>query len=99
MEITLNEVDVQKLSLQPGDTLVVTVKGEEFLDEKIMGDLRDSFRKKFKNNQVEVVLLAMPEDHDVKLSVIKNEAIPAPYCAGCDCGKKERFEKKEGNET
>lgn len=94
-EITLKEVEVQKLNLQPGDTLVVTIRTEdvETLDQSFVKALQDGFRKRFVNNKIEVVMLAMNEAQKIDFTVVKEK--PAQnYCDDCGCGKKEAAERR-----
>jgi hypothetical protein len=63
----LTEIEVQKLNLQPGDTLMVTIKNDH-IDHDSMNSLRAQFKKVFPNNQVFV--FGMDSDGDVKLAVV-----------------------------
>lgn len=89
MEVTLKEVEVQKLNVQPGDTLVVTIRSEfpDEVDSTFIKALQEGFRKRFVNNKVEVIMMALPEEQKIEFTVVKEK--PAQnYCDDCNCGKK-----------
>jgi hypothetical protein len=106
-EITLNEIDVRKLNLQPGETLVVTIKSDEITDESLYA-LRRGLMGYFPNNKV--LVLGVGSEGSIDLTVAKSVAYdesqaqsncgpgPANYCSDCSCGKKEAYEGN-GNET
>lgn len=94
MELSLKEVEFVKVNLGPGDTLILKLRGEEWLNnpEQAMR-LKEGFDKLFPDNPV--VVLTMPNNHDVELSAInensENKACNTQnYCADCNCGKKEQ---------
>jgi hypothetical protein len=96
MELKLNEVEVTKLNLQPGETLVVTLRSDE-IGEYDMDSLGAAFRKAFPNNRVAV--LNVGTNGDVKFQSIKEEVkdlscsnSPVGYCGDCNCGKREQIE-------
>lgn len=87
MELTLKEIEVQKLSVQPGDVIIATVKGEYFEENSEAADqLRQALAEAFKDKQVKVVVMQLPDDHDVKFSITQSQ--PLSYCSDCSCGKK-----------
>jgi len=92
-EIKLKELEVQKINLQPGDVLMVTVKHED-IDYSSMQNLRKQLNLAFPDNKV--MLFGMGNSGEVKLAVMSSEPVaPAPslgYCGDCSCGKKERVE-------
>lgn len=63
----LTEIEVQKINLQPGDTLMVTIKNDEITHEA-MNNLRVRFKTVFPKNQVFV--FGMGTDGDVKFAVV-----------------------------
>lgn len=95
MELKLNEVEVTKLNLQPGETLVVTVKSED-MSMYDMDDMAKGFRKLFPNNKVAV--LNVGTTNEVVMTVVKDLAAescgstPSSFCGDCSCGKKEAYE-------
>jgi hypothetical protein len=81
-------VELQKISLKPGDVLAVKLVGDDF-DIDTMESLRDSLKQVFTNNKV--MVFQMPKDSDIQFTAI--ESAPAQnYCSDCSCGKKERAE-------
>jgi hypothetical protein len=70
MEITIKEVEVQKLNLQKGEVLFVKYKGEQIEVRQLM-DFRKELRKVFPNNKV--VVLGLPEGEDLEFSTVKPE--------------------------
>jgi hypothetical protein len=91
-EITLKEIEVVKLNLQPGETLVVKIKSDE-IDESFMEFFKKSLKPHFPNN--EVLIVGMYASDDIEFSTIKDESATScgpSFCEDCNCGKKERFE-------
>lgn len=93
MELSLKEVEVQKLNLRPGDSLVVTVRSEN-VDEFDVQMLAEGFRKRFPGNQI--IVLTVGTQDSIGLSVVKAPLIgcasPTSYCNDCNCGKREQIE-------
>lgn len=93
------EVQAQKLQVEPGDTIIFTIKQSEITDalSGSLNRLGDNLRKIFKDNQV--IVLGVEPDGDVKISVVKQPTLPVAepvnlgYCNNCDCGKKEAAEQ------
>jgi hypothetical protein len=87
--------ELTKINLGPNDTLLVKLKGEEFLNDHSFADvMKKNFEKVFPENRV--ILMTMPYNHDVELSAINENSEnkgcnTASYCADCSCGKKERL--------
>lgn len=105
-EVRFNELDVQRLNLQPGELLVVTIKSDEVSQES-MYELRKGLEKYFPNNKILVLGHAVSDN--IALTVAKDMSYseekpqvsgcgptPADYCSSCSCGKKEAFERKQG---
>ena len=88
-EFRLKELDVQRINLQPGDVLMVTLKHDD-INQSSMEALRRQFKVVFPNNRT--FIFGMGSDGDVKLAVV-NEAPIVSYCNNCDCGKKELAEQ------
>lgn len=97
MEIKINEVEVQKLNLQPGEILVVKVRSDVVRPED-MDILASQFRKLIPGNKVAVLMLG--ENDNIDLTIAKGSEYPevdkssspcsiANYCNDCSCGKKE----------
>lgn len=96
MELKLNEVEVQKLNLQPGEVLVVKIKSDD-LTQDAMYQLRKGMTAYFPNNKV--VVLGIGEEGSIDLTVAKPAEYPeVNYCSDCSCGKKAAYEGN-GNET
>lgn len=91
-EIKLNEVDVQRLNLQPGEVLVVKVKSDALNDEA-MYQLRKGLLGYFPNNKV--IVLGHAEDESIDLTIAKGSEYPeTQYCSDCSCGKKAAAEDR-----
>lgn len=95
MEVTLNEVEVTKLNLQPGETLVVSIKSD-WVGQTELNSIKEGFNKRFPNNSVLVLGFGM--DDSVKFTSIaaletKTQSSVGcgtqSYCSDCSCGKKE----------
>lgn len=86
-------VEVQRLNLQPGDVLAVTVKNDDLRQESVDG-LRKQLELVFPNNKVFV--FAMGTNDDVQLAIVSQTELPVAscgpvgYCNDCTCGKKEQ---------
>jgi hypothetical protein len=93
MQIGFDVVEVQRLSLQPDDVLMVTVKNDE-LSQASVDALRKQLQLIFQNNKVFV--FAMGTNDDVQLSIVSEAQLPVAscdpvgYCSDCSCGKKEQ---------
>lgn len=103
-EISLNEIDVRKLNLQPGEVLIVTIKSDE-LTEDSMYQLRRGLMGYFPNNKV--LVMGVGSEGNIDLTVARHVAYdeptaeacgpgPANYCSDCSCGKKQAY---EGNDN
>lgn len=90
MELKINEVDVQKLNLQPDEVLVVKVRSDEIQQSDIQ-HLSDGLKKIFSNNRV--VVLAVGSEGSIDLTIAKQSEYPETnYCSDCSCGKKAAYE-------
>jgi len=91
MQFGFDVVEVQRVNLQPGDVLMVTVKNDDLSQESV-DMLRKQLQLVFPNNKVFV--FAMGTSDDVQLSIVSQgenpvaECSPVGYCSDCDCGKK-----------
>ena len=86
MELKINEVDVQKLNLQPGEVLVVKVKSDQVSADDIQS-LCEGLKEFFPNNKV--VVLAVEEGGDINLTTIKDSCnIDTNCCGECNCKTK-----------
>jgi hypothetical protein len=96
-EISLNEVDVQKLDMKPGQILVVTIKHDDVSYESL-SQLQGQFAQLIPNNKV--LVFCVGTDGDLKLAVIDQpekpvaKKAPISYCTDCSCGKKEQAESQ-----
>ena len=99
MEVTLKEVEVQKLDLREGEVLAVTLKHDDVTYDSLKS-LQKQFAALFPNNKV--LVFNVGTDGDIKLAVLEgqqNSVAPAPqlgYCTDCNCGKKDRAEGLNG---
>lgn len=95
MEITIREIEVQKLNVAPGEVLFVKVSGPDFDDPVIRQSFHNALSKTFPANRVFVV--SLDEKHKIEFTPIaiqKEEAqgcetTEVGYCSSCNCGKKE----------
>jgi hypothetical protein len=93
-EIKLNEVEVQRLNLQPKEVLVVKVKSDDISNQDLEA-LTNGLRGVFTNNKV--VVLATGSDGAIDLTIAKETEYPeVNFCSDCACGKKAAY---EGNEN
>lgn len=92
-QVGFDVVEVQRLNLQAGDVLMVTVKNDD-LNQASVDALRRQLELVFQNNKVFV--FAMGTNDDVQLSVVSQSenpvasSSPVGYCSDCTCGKKEQ---------
>ncbi|CAM6004864.1 unnamed protein product [Sphagnum balticum] len=97
MQFGFDVVEVQRVGLQPGDILMVTVKNDD-LSQDSVDSLRNQLQAVFPNNKVFV--FAMGTSDDVQLKII-NDSNPLAiqsnpgYCSDCDCGKKATSEAED----
>lgn len=87
MEITFNQVDVEKLNLGPDDVLVVTVKTKEA--NAGLNYFADSLRETFDKNKV--VVIGLIGNDEVAFTIVR-EKPQQNYCSDCNCGKREGTE-------
>ena len=90
MELTLKEVEFQKIKLEPGETLFIQMTGDEFTSNPEQVDyFRVMMQKSFPDNKV--LIMAIPSGNKVEIGSIKEVAScqTASYCQDCNCGKKE----------
>ena len=67
-----NEVEINKVSLQPGEVLFLKVKGPDFQSDEVCDSLQQSFRKIFPDNKIGVLYL---EENSIDISVISAEHV------------------------
>lgn len=72
MEITLKEVEVQKLNLQPDETLLVTIKSDE-VDMRTIEEFKRGFSQQFPNNTIAVIGVGLNDE--VIYSTIKETKV------------------------
>lgn len=97
MEVKLNEVEVTKLNLQPGEILMVTLKNDD-VDAESMNALAEGLRKFFPANKVAVMNVG--KDGDLRFQTLAAAMAPdlscsastVGYCGDCNCGKREQIE-------
>lgn len=93
INILIKEVEVNRLNLKPGETLVVKVSGEEFINNSdMLMRLKMGFETSFPDNKI--LLMSMPEGNRVEFDTILEESSCSigKYCVDCSCGKK--YEKE-----
>ena len=93
MELTLKEVEVNKLNLSPGDIVVIKCQGESFTPENI-----EAFGQSVKNMVPfnRVMILNLNNGDSVNFDIVSPAEAPTQnYCSDCSCGKKEAYENKE----
>lgn len=83
--INVVNVEINRLNLQPGEVLMVTLKSEE-TDMSFLSDFRNGIQKLLPNNKVGVIGLN-PKD-SLQITIVKPEE--TSYCSDCTCGKKEQ---------
>lgn len=88
-ELKINEIEVQKINLQPGDVLMVTVQHED-ADEESLYALKNTLTGLFPNNKI--MLFSMSSEGYVKFTVASQTQ--KNYCDDCNCGKKQEWEMK-----
>jgi hypothetical protein len=76
-------IEAQKIKLEKGDTLMVTVKNE-YVEHDEIRLLSSVFKKAFPDNKVFV--FNMGSDGDVKFAIASEPE--NTYCKDCNCGKK-----------
>lgn len=92
-EIKFNEVDVQRLNLQPKEVLVVRVKSDD-ISQYAIEQLGTQLRSIFTNNKV--VVLAVGLEDSIDLTIAKETEYPeVNFCSDCACGKKDAYEGKQ----
>jgi len=62
--------EINKLTLQPGDVLSVTIKGDDLSPENL-NDLQEGIKNYFPAHKV--MMFMMRPDQDIKFEVIKGE--------------------------
>jgi hypothetical protein len=86
MEINIKEVEVQKLNIQPGEVLVISIKTIS-LEEEDLADIKRSFEQLFPNNKV--VIFSMTKNSKVEFTTIKDETanLNSGCCGDCECSE------------
>lgn len=87
LQIGFDVVELQVVSLKPGDILVAKLIGDYDVDT--MNNLREHLKRVFTNN--DVMVFTVPAGDDIQFQAIKKEE-PKGYCNDCDCGKRESGE-------
>jgi septin family protein len=87
----LTEIEVHKLNLQPGETLMVTIKSD-YVEQQQLQPFKDEFRRVFPNN--EIFIFGMDSDSEIKFVVVNQseksvDSSPKMHCNNCNCEKKE----------
>lgn len=97
-ELTLKEVEVTKLNLNPGDVLTITIKSDD-VDQYSLNSFRDVVKTAFPSNRV--ILLSVGLDDSVNFTVVADPNVEASgcstssFCSDCSCGKKEMYESEQ----
>ena len=85
MQFGFDVVEAQRVALQPGDTLMITVKNDD-LSQASVDALRMQLERVFPQNKV--FIFAMGTSDDVKISIVSQTQ--TSYCSDCNCGKAEQ---------
>src|SRR5580704_7167881 len=100
-KVGLIEIEVNKISLNPGDVLLAKVSGPDFAEQEVCEAFKESLKSVFPNNRIGVLFL---DKNQVDISVISQETAQAlenvlnsennacnsaNFCNNCSCGKKE----------
>ena len=85
----ITEIEIQKINLSPGDTLIVTVKNDDIHPSALV-ELQKQFKLVFPDNKT--FILGMGTDGDVKLAVV-NQPESRYDNDGCDL---KESDKKNG---
>jgi hypothetical protein len=93
----IKEIITQKITLEPGEVLVVTLKIDDDIEYAQMRELGDNLRSIFPDNKV--VVFRVGSDQDIQLTTVKDSSYndcskPDSYCQDCSCGKKERAQNE-----
>lgn len=93
-ELKATEIQLTRLSLNPGEVLAVKVTSSEVTQADLVV-LEDQMKLLFPNNRV--MLFCMSPGDTISFEAIKgSEPAPAQFCSDCNCGKKEsRFSTLE----
>ena len=92
------EIEAQKINLQKGDTLMVTVKNS-YIENVHIQKMAEQFHKVFPNNKV--FIFSVEIDGDIKFATVSQPEIKVEppvnlgYYNDCNCGKKEAAEGKK----
>jgi hypothetical protein len=73
-EVNILEVEINKISLKPGDVLLAKVTGPDFKDDEVCDSLAQTLRKAFPSNKVGVLYV---QDNTIDFSVISQETVEA----------------------
>jgi hypothetical protein len=93
IEVTLKDVEVQKLNVQPGDTLAVTIKSDD-VDANTVESLKQGLEQVFPG--VRILIFGMGLHDELRFNVISqnkenSSCANSQFCADCTCGKKEQI--------
>lgn len=72
VEVTLKEVEVQKLNLQPNDFLVVKVGNSADFDSTYLNSLMEGFKKHLGDLDIKGIFVKSGEENGIDFSVIKS---------------------------
>lgn len=82
MEITLKDIEVQKLNLKPDDVLVVKLIGDAFMEEDTV-ELRNVLKQLISNK---VLVLSIPSDNSIDLTIVQSaDKFECEGCEDCNC--------------
>jgi hypothetical protein len=85
--IVLTEVEFTKISLKPGDVLMVKLISD-IIGENDLDGLREQLKKRFPNNEISVICL--PVGNDIVFSAVQSKEVvdcSVKVCDDCTCGK------------
>ena len=97
-DLKITEVEATRLSLQPGEVLVVKIYADD-INEIHLKALKAQLKTLYPDNKI--MLFALPIGCKIEMDVLDTQAPaavasdcsqPNSYCNDCACGKKERIE-------
>jgi hypothetical protein len=89
IEITFKDVELTRLTLQPGQILMVKIYMDD-LSQSAVAMLKTQLQSCFPDNRI--MLFALPEGGRMEMDVLDTSlpdmSLKTPVCSNCSCGKK-----------
>lgn len=84
--LTVKEVELTKISLNPGEVLAVKIISDE-IEEQDLGSLKEQLKKLFPSNKA--MLFLLPTGSDITFTAMESvtDTCGPKTCADCNCGK------------